>query len=171
MANTQRDGMDGRADAGCGPARGDGAARGCRPGAVAGGRRPASDGRSLQRPRLFGPRFWLLLLGLLTSVLGELPRIKRGDPRAGRSRADRIEFLDRVSTQSDQIELAILWQAAVEGARPCVRPGTGPGLSCWFVVEPPAGIEPATPSLPFVLSRSYIEVAQVKVTRVTLSDR
>jgi hypothetical protein len=38
-------------------------------------------------------------------------------------------------------------------------------------VEPPAGIEPATPSLPFVLSRSYIEVAQVKVTRVTLSDR
>jgi hypothetical protein len=30
----------------------------------------------------------------------------------------------------------------------CKRPGGGPGLSCWFVVEPPAGIEPATPSLP-----------------------
>jgi hypothetical protein len=28
------------------------------------------------------------------------------------------------------------------------RPGVGPGLCCWFVVEPPAGIEPATPSLP-----------------------
>jgi hypothetical protein len=27
--------------------------------------------------------------------------------------------------------------------------GTGPGLACWFVVEPPAGIEPATPSLPW----------------------
>jgi hypothetical protein len=53
----------------------------------------------------------------------------------------------------------------------CLKPGIIPGLSCWFGVEPPAGIEPATPSLPFVLSRSYIEVAQVKVTRVTLSDR
>jgi hypothetical protein len=30
----------------------------------------------------------------------------------------------------------------------CNRPGAGPGLSCWFVVEPPAGIGPATPSLP-----------------------
>jgi len=29
------------------------------------------------------------------------------------------------------------------------RPGVGPGLCCWFVVEPPAGIEPATPSLPW----------------------
>jgi hypothetical protein len=25
-----------------------------------------------------------------------------------------------------------------------------PGLSWWFVVEPPAGIEPATPSLPWI---------------------
>ena len=30
------------------------------------------------------------------------------------------------------------------------RPGTRPGLSCWFGVEPPAGIEPATPSLPWI---------------------
>src|SRR6266545_194561 len=29
------------------------------------------------------------------------------------------------------------------------RPGVGPGLCCWFGVEPPAGIEPATPSLPW----------------------
>src|SRR5918996_3895721 len=29
------------------------------------------------------------------------------------------------------------------------RPGGGPGLTWWFVVEPPAGIEPATPSLPW----------------------
>jgi hypothetical protein len=28
------------------------------------------------------------------------------------------------------------------------RPGVGLGLCCWFGVEPPAGIEPATPSLP-----------------------
>ena len=39
------------------------------------------------------------------------------------------------------------------------------------LVEPPAGIEPATPSLPFVWSRSYKGAAQVKVTRVTMSDR
>jgi hypothetical protein len=38
-------------------------------------------------------------------------------------------------------------------------------------VEPPAGIEPATPSLPFVWSRSYRGAAQVDVTRVTASDR
>jgi hypothetical protein len=31
----------------------------------------------------------------------------------------------------------------------CNGPGAGPGLSCWFGVEPPAGIEPATPSLPW----------------------
>ena len=29
------------------------------------------------------------------------------------------------------------------------RPGIRPGLACWFGVEPPAGIEPATPSLPW----------------------
>src|SRR5215217_6642351 len=28
------------------------------------------------------------------------------------------------------------------------RPGVVPGLACGYVVEPPAGIEPATPSLP-----------------------
>jgi hypothetical protein len=29
------------------------------------------------------------------------------------------------------------------------RPGVGPGLACWFGVEPPGGIEPPTPSLPW----------------------
>ena len=43
-----------------------------------------------------------------------------------------------------------LWQTAVEGARPCNRPGAGPGLACRSGVEPPAGIEPATPSLPWI---------------------
>jgi hypothetical protein len=32
----------------------------------------------------------------------------------------------------------------------CDRPGVGPGLSWGVVVEPPAGIEPATPSLPWI---------------------
>jgi hypothetical protein len=32
------------------------------------------------------------------------------------------------------------------------RPGAGPGLSCGFVVEPPGGIEPPTPSLPWMCS-------------------
>jgi hypothetical protein len=64
MANTQRDGRDGRADDG-GADRPDRAAplEGADrvPWRVDGARR--SDGRSLRRPRLFGPRFWLLLLG------------------------------------------------------------------------------------------------------------
>jgi hypothetical protein len=49
--------------------------------------------------------------------------------------------------------LVIRWQIAGKrrsGAlRACKRPGVGPGLGCWFGVEPPAGIEPATPSLPW----------------------
>jgi hypothetical protein len=54
----------------------------------------------------------------------------------------------RTSTQRVQVGLANLWQTAVGGSRSRDRSGTGPGLSCWFGVEPPAGIEPATPSLP-----------------------
>jgi hypothetical protein len=52
-------------------------------------------------------------------------------------------------TQRVQVGLANLWQTAVGASRPRDRSGTGPGLTCWFVVEPPAGIEPATPSLPW----------------------
>jgi hypothetical protein len=67
MADTQRAGRDGRADAGGSE----------RPGRLAppdgGGRVPwrvegarASDGdRGPQRPQLFGPRFWVWLVGLL----------------------------------------------------------------------------------------------------------
>jgi hypothetical protein len=82
----------------------------------------------------------------LTARHGSRSR-QRGGLTSGRSALSSI--FDRASTQSDQIELANLWQAAVEGARPCKRPGAGPGLACWLVVEPPAGIEPATPSLPW----------------------
>ena len=35
----------------------------------------------------------------------------------------------------------------------------------------PTGIEPATPSLPFVSSLPYREAVQVKVTRMTVADR
>src|SRR5215218_9692840 len=38
-------------------------------------------------------------------------------------------------------------------------------------VEPPAGIEPATPSLPFVLPRTCSRRPQVNGTGVTASDR
>jgi hypothetical protein len=52
--------------------------------------------------------------------------------------------------------LVICWQIAGKRQfgvlRACVRPGVGPGLCCWFGVEPPAGIEPATPSLPWMCS-------------------
>jgi hypothetical protein len=48
----------------------------------------------------------------------------------------------------------ICWQIAgkrrLGSLLPYVRPGMAPGLGCWFVVEPPAGIEPATPSLPWI---------------------
>jgi hypothetical protein len=46
-----------------------------------------------------------------------------------------------------------------------------PGLACGVVVEPPGGIEPPTPSLPFVLSPSIEEQAQVKVTGVAVAAR
>jgi hypothetical protein len=63
---------------------------GCRGGWTA----PGPPTAGAQRSRLFGPRFWLLLLGLLTSVLVELRRIKRGDPRARRSRTDHRVWLE-----------------------------------------------------------------------------
>jgi len=67
------------------------------------------------------------------------------DPTANRSRrSPRIVFI--------RPRLVICWQIAGKWwfrlLRACDRPGTLPGLACWFGVEPPAGIEPATPSLP-----------------------
>jgi len=55
---------------------------------------------------------------------------------------------------------------------PAARSGEAPAFTLVRAyVEPPAGIEPATPSLPFVWSRSIEARAQVNVTRVTVSDR
>jgi cell division protease FtsH len=66
MADTQRDRRDGRASAGS-PERPDrrtpSEAADRVPWRVEGARRDGGQGR--QRPRLFGPRFWMLLLGLL----------------------------------------------------------------------------------------------------------
>jgi cell division protease FtsH len=65
MADAQRDGRDARTNAGS-PERPDrGAAEGGDrvPWRVEGARREGGEGS--QRPRLFGPRFWMLLLGLL----------------------------------------------------------------------------------------------------------
>src|SRR5215203_453823 len=45
--------------------------------------------------------------------------------------------------------LANHWQLAVLLPPGMNRPGVGPGLSCCLGVEPPAGIEPATPSFPW----------------------
>jgi cell division protease FtsH len=66
MADAQRDGRDARAGAGSPerPDRGVAPEGGDRvPWRVEGARREGGEGP--QRPRLFGPRFWLLLLGLL----------------------------------------------------------------------------------------------------------
>jgi hypothetical protein len=66
MADTQRDGRDARTNAGSperpGRAPGEGVDR--VPWRVEGARRSGGD-TGPARPRLFGPRFWLALLGLL----------------------------------------------------------------------------------------------------------
>jgi hypothetical protein len=69
-------------------------------------------------------------------------------PPADRDRAAEVLIGTAVGTYL----LARRWHAGPR-AHPCRcdRPGVGPGLACWFVVEPPAGIEPATPSLPSML--------------------
>jgi hypothetical protein len=89
---------------------------------------------------------------------------RRGDPgpvvsRGPQGRGDRgsspnsavtpcvLTTTDRAFWQiSGKRRFGVLWA--------CNRPGIVSGLSCWFGVEPPAGIEPATPSLPFVLPRT-----------------
>jgi hypothetical protein len=43
------------------------------------------------------------------------------------------------TTQGVQIGLANFWQTTASGSRGGDRLGAGPGLSCWFGVEPPAG--------------------------------
>jgi len=44
------------------------------------------------------------------------------------------------------------------------RPGARPGLTCCFGVEPPAGIEPATPSLPWNHQEPLCETPYPQVT-------
>jgi len=78
---------------------------------------------------------------------------------------------DASRPQSAQVGLANLRQTRVASSWPRGRSVAGPGLSCWFGVEPPAGIEPATPSLPFVLPRTCSRRPQVNGTGVTASDR
>jgi hypothetical protein len=56
-------------------------------------------------------------------------------------------------TQSAQIKLANSLANGDPSLDTSNRPGAGPGLSWWFGVEPPAGIEPATPSLPSMRGR------------------
>ena len=65
MAGAQRDGSDARTKAGISerPDRAPAEGAGRVPWRVEGARRPGGQGP--QRPQLFGPRFWMLLLGLL----------------------------------------------------------------------------------------------------------
>jgi integrase len=66
--------------------------------------------------------------------------------RPGRRHCPGAEPADRGQVSA---AMARRWHASPKAHRwAWNRPGVGPGLSCWFVVEPPAGIEPATPSLP-----------------------
>jgi hypothetical protein len=83
MADTQWDRRNGRPPtevrSGRTGRRGSRVPTGCRDGWTA----PGPPTAGAQRLRLFRPRFWLLLLGLLTSVPVEVRRIKRGDPPGG----------------------------------------------------------------------------------------
>jgi hypothetical protein len=186
MADTQRDGRDGRTNGGSADPPDRERRSGCRPGAVAGGEpggmaAKSHNGRACSghgsgcscwgcwttfpscrrppvRPVVAGskhpevhlrlsengsvkPSFVMRPLAMVVTSLrpdgwkrltarhGSRSR-QRGGLTSGRSALSSI--FDRASTQSDQIELANLWQAAVEGARPCKRPGAGPGLTCGF---------------------------------------
>jgi hypothetical protein len=77
---------------------------------------------------------------------------KRNEPAVRRSthpiqglRTGHIQWSDDYGTRF----LAISGKWRFGGLQACERPGVTPGLGCWFGVEPPAGIEPATPSLPW----------------------
>jgi hypothetical protein len=120
MANTQRDGRNGRADAGCGPPDGRRRSRvstGCRGGWTA----PASDGMSLQRPRLVRVEVLAASAGAADLDSGLLPRIKPGDPRAGRSRTDRIES----STVHRLKAIKSNWQISGKRRLKALGPSTG----------------------------------------------
>jgi hypothetical protein len=82
--------------------------------------------------------------GEVADVGGALPA-RHG--RSGRRDRPGAEPADRGRMSA---AMARRWHAGPR-AHPCRcdRPGSVPGLSCWFGVEPPAGIEPATPSLPW----------------------
>ena len=73
--------------------------------------------------------------------------VTRPHPRPGTYLAGRSSH-GRTGTPQ-RLAMARRWHAG-RIARPWAwrRPSTRPGLGCWFGVEPPAGIEPATPSLP-----------------------
>src|SRR5215217_4239911 len=69
-------------------------------------------------------------------------------------RAEKAAFIDETcsvacSTSIGELHEPIYAPFGLGALRAWKRPGAGPGLSCWFGVEPPAGIEPATPSLPW----------------------
>ena len=55
----------------------------------------------------------------------------------------------RVHTTTDRAFWQISGKRRFAALQAHNRPGVLPRLTCWFVVEPPAGIEPATPSLPW----------------------
>jgi hypothetical protein len=78
--------------------------------------------------------------------------------RSQRSRPDRKLLKTVTPERVHRPLLVICWQIAGNWRffflRGCDRPGAGPGLGCWFGVEPPAGIEPATPSLPWIGSEA-----------------
>jgi hypothetical protein len=74
-----------------------------------------------------------------------------GNELAAEHRAGTVSWSQLPARTDSQcaIGLASLWQTAAVGPRGHKQTGGVPHLTCGFVVEPPAGIEPATPSLPW----------------------
>jgi hypothetical protein len=201
MADTQRDGRDGRTNGGSADRPDRGRRSGCRPGAVAGGEPGGMAARSHNGRACSGHGSGCSCWGCWTTFpsadghrSGPLwpapstPRCTCGYRRTVRSAIVRHEALGhgrdqlaagRVEEADSPPRLTVeaTWGPDVGSVRiefhlrPCIdakrsnRAGkslasggrrrsalqqarAGPGLACWFGVEPPAGIEPATPSLP-----------------------
>jgi hypothetical protein len=93
-----------------------------------------------------------LLVPTLRNAAAEAPRGAFEAPSAHR-RGDLADTPTLATLRALTTSYSAFWQISGKRRLPtlqvCDRPGGIPGLCCWFVVEPPAGIEPATPSLPW----------------------
>jgi hypothetical protein len=101
-------------------------------------------------------------MAALVTLYGR-PDIVRGEERAAMHHAvhhlageGQIKSVPALASLSRRVTVSFTWSGLLPDCCPTAaqlrspslwardRPGVGPGLAWWFVVEPPAGIEPAT---------------------------